>query len=426
MKWLALKTPELPLRPDNPALDESTLQTAQTLIDEVRSGGECALRRLGERFGDVTPAQPLIYTQSDLKQALHAVSPQTRRTLNNAARRIETFAKAQRAAIQDFTQEIPGGQTGLRYQPVGRAGCYAPGGRFPLPSSVLMTVCTARAAGVSDIWVASPRPQPVTLAAAAVAGANGLIAVGGAQAIGALAYGAGRIPACAAIVGPGNRWVTAAKKCVSGTVAIDMLAGPSELLVIADDSADPERVAADLLAQAEHDSDAVPVLICLDDTLPSRVDAAIERQLQSLPTAAIAIQAFTNGWYAITTRAQAIILANAFAPEHLSLQVNKPESWVNQLTEVGALFVGDAAAEVLGDYGAGPNHTLPTGGAARSFGALSVMDFLRAQTWIKMDNLTAARGILEDTVALARLEGLEAHARSAEARQSMSGSIQPS
>ena len=417
MNWLTLKTPDVPLRPENPALDTTTLQTAQALIDEVRTGGETALRRLGERFGDVRPEQPLVYSRADLQQALKQVSEDTRRTLKNAAHRIDTFARAQRAAIRDFSQPIPGGETGLRYQPVARAGCYAPGGRFPLPSSVLMTVCTARAAGVAEVWVASPRPQPVTLAAAAIAGATGLVAVGGAQAIGALAYGAGPIPPCAAIVGPGNRWVTAAKKCVSGSVAIDMLAGPSELMVIADSSASPERIAVDLLAQAEHDSDAVPVLICLDPTLPQQVDAAIERQLRTLPTADIAKAALGNGWYTVANREEAIALANAFAPEHLSLQVEQPEDWVNSLTEVGALFVGEAAAEVLGDYGAGPNHTLPTGGAARSFGALSVMDFLRVQTWIKMDNLEAASSILADTISLARLEGLEAHARSAEARQ---------
>ena len=187
-------------------------------------------------------------------------------------------------------------------------------------------------------------------------------------------------------------------------------------MVIADETACPDRIAADLLAQAEHDEDAVPVLICLDPSLPSRVDLALSRQLATLPTANIAEVALKNGWCSLGNRDAAIALANGFAPEHLSLQVREPNTWASQLTDLGALFIGDAAAEVLGDYGAGPNHTLPTGGAARSFGALSVMDFLRAQTWIQMDNLEAASGILEDTVALARLEGLEGHARSAERR----------
>ena len=320
------------------------------------------------------------------------------------------------AAIADIELEIPGGRTGLRYAPVQRAGCYAPGGRFPLPSSVLMTSITAREAGVAEVWVASPRPAPATLAAAAIAGADFFLAVGGAQAIAALAFGTTENPAVDAIVGPGNRYVVAAKQLVAGRVAIDMLAGPSELLVIADHSADPARVAADLLAQAEHDPDAVPMLIALDPTFPDRVDAAITEQLATLPTAVIARASLRNGWATVATADEAVALADQLAPEHLALHLTDASGLAARFQHYGALFIGENAAEVLGDYGAGPNHTLPTGGTARAFGALSVQAFLRPQTWLRIDDPIAAAPIAADATTLARVEGLEAHARASALR----------
>ena len=212
------------------------------------------------------------------------------------------------------------GALDIRVAPVDRAGCYAPGGRFPLPSSVLMTAVTARAAGVRDVWVASPRPDDVTLAAAAVAGADALLAVGGAQAIAALAYGAGDVPPCDVVVGPGNRWVTAAKKLVAGHVGIDMLAGPSELVVLADASADPATVAADLLAQAEHDPDALPVLVATDAELVDRVEIELERQLAALPTRDTAEPAIGNGFAVMAGNLDdAIEVCDRLAPEHLQV-----------------------------------------------------------------------------------------------------------
>ena len=281
-----------------------------------------------------------------------------------------------------------------------------------------MTACTARAAGVEEVWVASPRPGPVTLAAAAIAGADALLAVGGAQAIGALAYGAGEVPEVDAIVGPGNRYVTAAKQQVAGRVAIDMLAGPSELLVWADDSADPDRVAADLLAQAEHDPDARPLLVLSDGARAADFEAALLRCLAGLPTADIARAALENGWVCtVDSRANARRVCDRVAPEHLALHIREARSEGAKLKDYGALFIGEDAAEVLGDYGAGPNHTLPTGGTARSFGALSVLAFLRAQTWLEVDDLGQARTLVDDAARLARLEGLEAHGRAADCRR---------
>jgi len=279
-----------------------------------------------------------------------------------------------------------------------------------------MTAVTARAAGVPRVWVASPRPSPVTLAAAAVAGADGLLRVGGAQAIAALAFGAG-VPACDVIVGPGNRFVTAAKQLLAGTVGIDMLAGPSELLVVAGRDADAATVAADLLAQAEHDPDARALLACLDEATVRRVEAELGRQLEGLPTASIARAALGQSFAVVCSgMEQAIEVADALAPEHLELHGGEVEERAGDFGCHGALFVGRGAAEVAGDYGAGPNHVLPTGGGGRFRGGLSVLDFLRVQTWMESDDPGAAQELFEDAAALARLEGLEAHARAAELR----------
>ena len=327
------------------------------------------------------------------------------------------FARAQRDALSDVDVTVPGGRAGHRVAAVERAGCYAPGGRFPLPSSVLMTAVTARTAGVSEVWVASPKPDDVTLAAASVAGADALLAVGGAQAIAALAYGAGPVPACDVVVGPGNRWVTAAKKLVAGRVGIDMLAGPSELVVLADDTADAVVVAADLLAQAEHDPDALPVLVTTDAALAIAVDAELERDLESLPTRPTAEAALANGFTVVVDDLdQAITVCDRLAPEHLQVLTADPQTVAERLNHWGGLFVGEMSAEVFGDYGVGPNHTLPTGGVARFKGGLSVLDFLRVRTWLRMEPGDATEGLARDAAALARLEGLEAHARAAECR----------
>lgn len=414
MSWLARVSIEEAGRTQAMGLDEATLTGAQKIVDSVRKEGEVAIRRWSKTLGD--GEGPFWIPKTALHDALARVPRETQEVLHATASRISEFAACQRASILDISRAIPGGHCGLRYQPVQRAGCYAPGGRFPLPSSVLMTACTARAAGVAEVWVASPRPQLITLAAAAVADADGLLAVGGAQGIAALAYGYEGFDACDIVVGPGNRWVTAAKRLVSGDVAIDMLAGPSELLVIADETADPTRVAADLLAQAEHDPDAVPTLVALGEGVIQSVERALTEQLSTLSTADIAMAALRNGWVTRASREQAVLLANRIAPEHLSLQIDGAASFATGLSQYGALFIGSGAAEVLGDYGAGPNHTLPTGGSARSFGALSVMDFLRAQTWLCIEDEQASQPLVRDTIRMARLEGLEGHARSAESR----------
>jgi phosphoribosyl-ATP pyrophosphohydrolase/phosphoribosyl-AMP cyclohydrolase/histidinol dehydrogenase len=397
------------------AIDAHTLITASKIVEDVRTRGIDAVREHAERLGDLTTDQAMIVERSQMRAALDRVDREARRVLEQAADRIYQFAMAQRGALKDLDISVPGGRGGHWVAPVERAGCYAPGGRFPLPSSALMTAMTARAAGVSQIWLASPRPADVTLAAGAIAGVDGLLAIGGAQAIAALAFGAGDVPASDAVVGPGNRWVTAAKQLVSGQVAIDMLAGPSELLVIADESADPRTIAADLLAQAEHDTDAGVVLITSHAPLLDAVQQELTTQLATLPTAATARGALANS-YAVVVGSidEAIEQSDRYAPEHLQILTRDALTVARRCAHYGGIFIGERTAEVFGDYGLGPNHTLPTGGTARSFAGLSVFTFLRIRTWLHTD--APEQAITRDVASLARLEGLEAHARSAEQR----------
>jgi len=280
-----------------------------------------------------------------------------------------------------------------------------------------MTGITARAAGCERVVVASPGANPVALAAAHIAGADEFLCIGGAHAIGAMAYGFEGFVRCDVIAGPGNAWVTAAKQLVSGVVGIDMLAGPSELLIIADDSADIATLAADLLAQAEHDTDAVPMLVTTCSTHAETIQAELERQLDKLPTADTARVALGNGFVVVCDSIdQAIEISDTLAPEHLEIITRDAEEIVCRVRNAGGVFIGSRTAEVLGDYGIGPNHTLPTGGTARFQAGLSVMHFLRLRTWIRIDDPNACEPVLGDTMRIARMEGLIAHERSAQRR----------
>lgn len=394
--------------------DAETLAASSAVVEAVRTGGEAAVREQAERFGERTPGEPLVADRAAMRAAWSSIDAGTRGVLERTAERIESFARAQLGCLTDLDAAVPGGRAGHTISPVDVAGCYAPGGRYPLPSSVLMTAIPARVAGVGTVVVATPSRDPVMLAAAAMAGADLVLQVGGAHAIGALAHGVG-VPACDVIVGPGNRWVTAAKHAVSAVCGIDMLAGPSELLVIADDSADAATVAADLIAQAEHDPDATPCLVTTDAGLADRVGAELQRQLADLPTADTARRSIeSNGWACVVgSIEEAVAVSDRVAPEHLEILCRDALRIAGMLRHAGGVFIGERAAEVLGDYGAGPNHTLPTGRTARVRGGLCVFDFLRVRTWLRMDD----PGVMAaDAVALGRIEGLEGHARSAERR----------
>jgi histidinol dehydrogenase len=394
---------------------------AREIVDDVAERGEAAVIEHAERLEDLPPGGAPYRDREALDRALLAVAAPDRALLARVAERVTRFAAAQRRALSDVDVPIPGGRAGHTVTPVRTAGCYAPGGRYPLPSSVVMTAATARAAGVAEVWVASPNPTEMTLAAAAVAGADGLLAVGGAQAFAALAFGCGPVPACDVVVGPGNRFVTAAKLAVSRRARIDLLAGPSELLVVADERANPEIVAADLLAQAEHDPSAVPMLVAIGPALVERVNAVLTRRLARLPTATVARAALRNGFAVVAANLDAALeLASRLAPEHLELAVADPRAAAVRCGDCGGLFVGALSAEVLGDYGAGPNHTLPTGGTARSRGGLSVLDFLKVRTWMALDDPVAAAGLLADAERLAEIEGLSGHADAARLRRGFS------
>lgn len=409
-------------RADIEEMAKNTHRAVTRILDDVRAGGAEAVRRLGERFGDLAPGDPLLATRDDLERASAACDTELLDALERVAGRVRAFASAQRAALSDVEIPIPGGRAGHAVSAVETAGCYVPGGRFPLPSSAIMTAVTARVAGVGSVWVASPRPTTATLAAAAIADADGVLRVGGAHAIAAMAFGVAGIPRCDVVCGPGNRFVTEAKRSLYGTLGVDLVAGPSELAIVADATTDPALAAADLVAQAEHDVDARVALIATAPEIIDAIDAAIANRVDTLSTAEVA-RASLRAATAIPVRDldEAVAVADRLAPEHLQVMTRDARALARRFRHYGAIFVGSATGTVVGDYGAGPNHTLPTGGAARFSGGLSVSSFLRTRTWVELDDPSAARGIYEDAARVARAEGLEGHALSAEYRLASRG-----
>lgn len=400
-----------------PVVSDRVLDQSRVIVERVRSEGEAGVRAYATQFGERDANQPLTLGPDAMREAYDAMDPVDRDALQRAADRIKRFAKAQRDSIRDLTLDVPGGQAGHSIEPVRVAGCYAPAGRYPLPSSVLMTGITARAAGCERVVVASPGANPVTLAAAHIAGTDEFLCVGGAHAIAAMAYGYDGFERCDVIVGPGNAWVTAAKQLVSGVVGIDMLAGPSELLVLADESASIDTVAADLLAQAEHDTDAIPMFVTTCAEHAKEIQSELAEQLETLPTAETARVALGNGFVIVCDDLeQAIAITDRLAPEHLEIITKDAAKVASRIRNAGAVFIGAGTAEVLGDYGIGPNHTLPTGGTARFQAGLSVMHFLRLRTWTRIDNPLACASVLDDTQRIARIEGLIGHERSAAMR----------
>lgn len=400
-----------------PPVDEETLQSARDIVRSVREGGVGRVRAYAERFGERQPGEPLVYGRDAMRDAYESLDSDVRGCLERVHERISAFALAQREAVLAVDVPVPGGRAGHTIEPIQAAGCYAPAGRYPLPSSVLMTAATARAAGCARVVVASPGVSPVMLAAACVADADEFLAVGGAHGIAALAVGFDGFKPVDKIVGPGNRWVTAAKQIVSDRVGIDMLAGPSELVVLADETADPAIVAADLLAQAEHDADARACLVTTSSIIADRVNLELREQLEQLETRDTACESLRNGFVCVAgSMKEAIRVVNDLAPEHLELMCDDASDVSHEIRHAGAVFIGSDAAEVLGDYGIGPNHTLPTGGTSRSRGGLSVMDFLRIRTWVRIDDVAASQSVVRDTARLAEIEGLFAHRRSASLR----------
>ena len=383
------------------------------IIEDVRRRGDQAVAEYARRFGD--PA-PRAVTQRELDEALESIDAALAGALRFAANSIERFARAQKDSLSAFEIEANGLAMGQSIVPIDRAGAYVPGGRYPLPSSALMTVVTARVAGVREVIVCTPNPTPETLAASAVAGADRVFVVGGAQAIAAMAFGTAMIPRVDKIVGPGNAYVTEAKRCVFGHCGIDLLAGPSEVMIVASRGAQAHLVAADLLAQAEHDMAARVLLITDDLPLLGEVEEELVRQLATLPTAGVASQSLQRGGAVLVGSIdEAVSIANRLAPEHLELHGAAAEGLASLMRHYGSLFIGSHAAEALGDYASGPNHVLPTGGAARYTGGLSVFQFLCIRTYQRA-KAPVSRDLIDAVDRLAAAESLEAHRRAAQLR----------
>mmetsp|Transcript_41618 Transcript_41618/g.50634 ORF Transcript_41618/g.50634 Transcript_41618/m.50634 type:complete len:487 (+) Transcript_41618:35-1495(+) len=414
-------------------VDPTALTQAKSILRDITSAPSSRdidpskLISLSQKFGDI-PAESTSYivTKEECKAAFDGLTDEERRTLVNIHARVKAFAEMQRNSVNECEISIPGGVAGQTVSPCSAAGCYAPGGRYPLPSSVIMTAVTARTAGCPTVTLASPHPAPITLAAAHVSSVDLFLRIGGAQSIYAMAYGLPAtdanpaVPPCDVIVGPGNKWVTAAKSVVSGYCGIDMLAGPSEVLVICDEGAEGEVVAADLIAQAEHDVVARAILLGTSEEVVERVDEALGRQLESLPepNRSTAREALTQSFAVVCESVEECVkISDDIAPEHLEIMTKDSETVAKSCLNYGGLFIGRGAAEVLGDYGAGPNHTLPTGGTGRYTGGLSVFNFLRIRTWMRVDNESQSQEMVEDSIRMARLEGLEGHARAAEKRK---------
>jgi histidinol dehydrogenase len=399
-------------------------ERVRTILEQVRSGGDDALLELSERFDGIRP-DPLRIPAARLRQAWEECDRGLRDALELAHRRILSFHRAQRPA--DLALKGPfGEELGRRWRAVERAGIYVPGGRAAYPSTVLMNAVPAVVAGVERLVMVTPpgpggEPNPTVLAAAHLAGVREVVRVGGAQAIAALAYGTASVPRVDVISGPGNLYVTLAKKAVYGQVGIDSLAGPSEVLVIADATADAEQVAADLMAQAEHDPLAAAILLTTSEKLAAAVPAAIEAQLAAHPRREIVAGALRDWGLIVLCRDLAVAaeLSDRFAPEHLELLVADPEPLADRIRHAGAIFLGPWSPEAVGDYLAGPNHTLPTSGTARFAGALSVETFMRHTSLIRF-NRRALEATGPAVMELARSEGLHSHAESVRLRLSAS------
>jgi histidinol dehydrogenase len=391
------------------------------IIADVRTRGDAAVIDLTARYDRLTlTPETLAFTAAEIDAACAAVAPQDRAALDLAAARIRTYHERQMPADARWTDDT-GASLGWRWGPVSAAGLYVPGGLASYPSSVLMNAIPAKVAGVERLVIACPTPDgavnPLVLLAARIAGVDTVYRIGGAQAIAALAYGTQSIAPVDKITGPGNAYVAAAKRRVFGKAGIDMIAGPSEILVIADGDNDPDWIALDLLSQAEHDESAQSILITPDAAFGRKVAAAVDRRLETLPRAAIAGASWRDYGAIIITRdlAEAATLSNRIAPEHLELCVADPEGLAGQITHAGAIFLGAWTPEAIGDYVGGPNHVLPTARSARFSSGLSVLDFLKRTTLARMtpDSLAAIGPAAE---RLAMSESLSAHGLSVRAR----------
>ena len=404
------------------AADEGIERTVAGILADVKQRGDAALVEYTNRFDRLAVAgmRDLELSRAEMQAALDGLPGERRAALEAAAGRIRAYHERQRQEGWSYT-EADGTTLGQMITPLDRVGLYVPGGKAAYPSSVLMNALPAKVAGVKELIMVVPTPDgernALVLAAACLAGVDRVFTVGGAQAVGALAYGTETVPQVDKIVGPGNAYVATAKRRVFGLVGIDMVAGPSEILVVSDGTGNPDWVAMDLFSQAEHDELAQSILICPDAGFIERVQASIEKLLPQMPRAETIRTSLTNrgAFLLVRDMDEAIEIANRVAPEHLELAMNDPDPWVAKIHHAGAIFIGHYTSESLGDYCAGPNHVLPTSGSARFSSPLGVYDFQKRTSLIRVSK-AGAQTLGRIASTLAHGEGLPAHARSAEFR----------
>ncbi|MFZ8765841.1 histidinol dehydrogenase [Enterococcus diestrammenae] len=404
----------------NTAETSDYAQVVQEIIDTVRQNGDAALIDYSAKFDQATVTE-LKVTDAEIEAALAQVNPDFLKVLETAKNNIAEFHEKQ--ISQGFMMTRKGAVMGQRVIPLAKVGIYVPGGTAAYPSTVLMNAVPAKIAGVKKIVLVTPPLQdgsvnPAILAAAKVAGVDEIYRVGGAQAVAALAYGTESVPKVDKIVGPGNIYVAAAKRLVYGKVDIDMIAGPSDILIVADETANPVTLAADMLAQAEHDINAQAILVTTNRDIAEKTAVEVERQTALLPRKAIIEQSLANNGKIILVASleEAIAAANEVAPEHLELCVAEPFAWLDQVENAGSVFLGHNTPEVLGDYLAGPNHTLPTEGTARFYSPLSVDDFVKHSQYLYYGE-AAMRAAADDVILFAETEGLGGHANSIRLRK---------
>ncbi len=407
--------------------DLSTIETAVTnILQEVKVHGDAAVLRLTNQFDrlNATSIKELELSKENLHAALNALPAAQKEALESAAQRVKSYHERQKiesgCTSWEFEDEF-GTKLGQKVTPLDRVGIYVPGGKAAYPSSVLMNAIPAKVAGVKEVIMVVPTPDgtqnPLVLAAAAVAGVDRIFTIGGAQAVGALAYGTETVPAVDKIVGPGNAFVASAKRRVFGIVGIDMIAGPSEILVICDGTTNPDWVAMDLFSQAEHDELAQSILLCPDEAYLNEVEKSIIKLLPQMPRQAVIEKSLRDRGAMILVKdmAQACEISNQIAPEHMEISAQNPRQWLELIRHAGAIFLGKFTSESLGDYCAGPNHVLPTSRTARFSSPLGVYDFIKRSSLIEVSQ-AGANQLGRIASVLAHGEGLQAHARAAEMR----------
>lgn len=397
-------------------IEFEAISSVEEIAKEVKNQGDEAIRKYTKQF-DGEDLEAFLISASEIKNAYEKVDEETIKAIKKSIENVKQFSQKQLKCLKNLKTKIDKNELGHKIIPIDKVGCYIPGGNYPLLSSAVMTIVPAKVAGVNEIIACSPKIKPETIIACDLAGADKIYRIGGVQAIAGMAYGTQTIPKVNKIVGPGNKYVTAAKKYVFGEVGIDFLAGPSEVMIIADKTANPEFVSADMLAQCEHDIDARAFLICFSENFARQVKIFAEKQLANLDTKDIASKSFEKSFAVVVKSVdEAVEFANKKAPEHLELCFKDAKKMADKFKNHGSLFIGNYSAEVYGDYCSGTNHVLPTNEVAKYSGGLSVFDFVKIQTY-QIISKPGNKVISPFASRLAEKEGLKAHKLAADIRQ---------